>query len=146
MASGPDDVDPDNDVNPENDVADDDSLDQRKVEPKRAVIGIVPVDHDLEETRASLRGRGVAAQDITVLDGDAGAEVLAPGGTGVTAALGRLLSDVAELRDELVVALEQGKRVLAVTDVDEEDGPTVKAIMQDAGLARVHHFGEWAAE
>lgn len=123
-----------------------DSLDDEKVEPVRAVIGIVPADGDVDDIRGQLTDAGISDSDIRVLEGEQGVDVLSPGGSGVTAALARLLSDTVEFRDQAVAALEQGRKVVVVTDVDDQDGRRVMEVLHDAGLADVHHFGKWAAE
>lgn len=123
-----------------------DSLDDDKVEPVRAVSGIVPADGDVDDIRGQLTDAGISDGDIRVLEGEQGVEVLSPGGSGVTAALGRLLSDTVEFRDQAVAALEQGRKVVVVTDVDDEDGRRVMDVLEGAGLTNVHHFGKWASE
>lgn len=124
----------------------DDAIDPDSVEPKNTVIGVVPSGGDGDEVVAALESAGVDGGRIRRLQGEAGIEALQPGGSGVVAKLGELLSEATEFRDEVIQAMEAGRCAIMVTEVDDDDGHGLKVTMQGAGLERVHHFGDWAAE
>ncbi len=125
---------------------DDDAVDPDSIEPTNTVIGVVPASEDADAVVASIEAAGIDGGRIRRLQGEAGVSALQPGGSGLVEKLGELLSEATEFRDEVIQALEAGRCAIMVTDVDDDDGHDLKAAMQDAGLERVHHFGDWAAE
>lgn len=104
---------------------------------REAAVATLDDDTDIDDVVRALRDAGIPADRLYFIEGERGALLVEETGNFIS----RLFT--AELRDRPPAALREGKTLLLVAGVRDDDADTVRTTLGGAGLVNVHYFGRW---
>ncbi len=112
-------------------------------EPKRVVMGIVDEGVSMDDVARSLTDSGIASERIHFFRGERGVELLEPDRQGVLDKMAGAFEHPDHPRTTSVEALKDGRTLVAVHDVEEDESTAMRGQLKDAGIGETHYFGEW---
>jgi hypothetical protein len=108
-----------------------------KANPDRVAVGHLGDDTSMEQVASALVEAGIPEDRIHFLDGDDGIAFLDDLGNWFSRAMSESWKNA---RDHL----DEGRTIVGVFEVDEEDAGLVRSTLEDAGIEHASYYGKWS--